>query len=344
MDTKYKGAYDDRTLQEKSQDYKWDELNVLGAVVLEERMPVAYTPRNQDGSGSCVAQTTAKMLEIWDYKHDKEATVYSAAPIYQNRSNRPATGMVGVEALSLAVKGNVYLESDVPSQNINDPDIDKSPIDVLKRRVEHPNGYVVLPILPIRFDAVVQEVLTSGAVMVWFKSDYQEWCKNVPMQINDNEGVRHSVCAVDAVSFKGNDYIIIEDSWGTWENNSDIPLHPRQRAISREFLKIHCYFAAAFTSFEFEGGAAPKYTWKLPMKYGQTSDDIKAWQEMLKYEKFFPSNQDVTGYFGGITAKATQAWQIAHKLYDFQNETDMRRIVAGPKSIAEANRIYSSKK
>lgn len=335
----YQGAYDDRSPVAKSKDFKWEELNVMGAITLQERASVSYTPRNQDGSGSCVAQSVAKMLEVWDFKHDNEPTVYSATPIFQNRSNKPQSGMVGVNALQLAIAGNIYLESDVPSQNMSDLDIDAEVVDTTKKRTEHPTNYLVMS---INFDAVIQEIRNSGAVMIWTKSDNHEWCKTMPVQINDNESVRHSTCGVDAIAYKGEDYIVVDETWGTWEKNSGIPIQPRQRAISREFFNLHAYFAACFTSFEFIGGEKPRYTWYKAMRYGQQSNDIKKWQEVLKYEKFFPSNQDCTGYFGGITAKATKAWQIAHKIYAFQFENDMKKIVAGPKTIEEANKLYST--
>lgn len=334
---KYQGAFDNRTPEQKAKDFKWDEVNVSGAITLQERPSIGYSPRNQDGSGSCVAQTIAKMLEVWDYKHDNDPTVYSATPIYQKRSNRPTTGMIGVDALQLAVNGNVYLEENVPSQNMSDAQMDAYVMDGATKRDEHPTNYLVMA---QSFDQVIQEVRQSGAVMTWVKCDYQEWCKDIPVQIYDNEGVRHSVCAVDAISFKGADYLIVEDSWGTWQKTSDIPIQPGQRAVSRDFFDRHVFFTACFTAFEFVGGLKPRHYWHVPMRYGQQSNDIKKWQEMLKYEKFFPSNQECTGYFGGITARATKAWQIAHKIYDFKDETDMRRITAGPKSMREANRLY----
>lgn len=338
-DIKYQGAYDNRTPEQKSKDYKWEEVNVMGAITLQERPSIKYsTPRNQDGSGSCVAQTIARMLEIWDFKHDNEPTIYSATPIYQKRSNKPQSGMIGVNALQLAVDGNIYLESDVPSQNMSDPQMDAYEIPVALKRDEHPTNYLTMA---ISFDMVVNEIRNSGAVMIWTKSDYSEYCRDIPVQINDNESVRHSTCGMDAIAYKGEDYIIIDESWGTWEKNSDIPIQPGQRALSRDFFNRHAFFAACFTAFEFVGGLKSRHSWHVPMKYGQQSQDIKKWQEMLKYEKFFPSNQECTGYFGGITAKATKAWQVAHKIYDFRNETDMRKIVAGTKSIREANGLYA---
>jgi len=70
------------------------------------------------------------------------------------------------------------------------------------------------------------------------------------------------------------------------------------------------------------------------------SEDIKKLQEVLKYEKFFPSNQECTGSFFAITARALIKWQLAHGLNDFANETDFRRVQAGVKTLAIINDLY----
>lgn len=332
---KYNGAFDNRT--DKSKDFQWDEVNTMGAIYFPVRDPVGYTVRNQDGSNSCVAQTAAKMLEIWDFKHDATPTVYSATPIYKNRSNKPAVGMSGVDAFSYPIKNGTWLEKDIPSQEMNDEQMDNSTA-AANAQVERPTAYLVMP---IDFYAVASEIDKSGAVMLWFKCSYEEWCQDVPSGNSGSEAVRHSVCAVDKITWKGNEYIIIEDSWGTWQNISDVPLKSGQRAITKYFFDKHCYFAGCFTTFSFDGTAKPHHTWSKSMKYGQTSEDIKQLQEVLKYEGYFPSNQKSTGFFGGITAKALIKWQVANGMNDFAKETSMYKVQAGPKSIALLNKLYS---
>jgi len=341
----YLGAFDTRTTQEKTRDFNLSEVKAYGTVTFEEREPVSYTVRNQNGSGSCVAQTAAKMLEVWSKIHDDKSTpenffkwaVYSATPTYQNRTNKPSLGMNFVDGLGFSVKKGVFLESEVPSQNMSDSEMDNYKVTA-KPQLERPTAYGKVP---IDFYAVASEIDDSGAVMLWFKCSYDEWSRDVPVGISDSEAVRHSVTAVDKIIWKGVEYIIIEDSWGKWLSSSDVPLKDGQRAITKEFFDKHCYFAGAFTSFSFDGGVKPSWTWKKTMKYGQTSEDIKKFQEVLKYEKFFPSNQECTGFFGGITARATIQWQVSHGMNDFKNETDMRKVQAGIKSITLLNKNYN---
>lgn len=335
---KYNGAFDDRTEEEKSKDHKLDEVFAFGSVVFQERAPVSYIVRNQDGSGSCVAQTDAKMLEVWDYKHDGVLTVYSATPTYQNRTTRPAPGMNFVDGLGYSKEKGTYLEADVPSQNMSDKQMDeyvvKAPVQGLR-----PTNYVV--VADRTFHNVASVVQVYGAVMLWFKCSYEEWSQDVPTGLSDSEAVRHSVTAVDIIKFNGVEHIVIEDSWGTWLKKSDLPLKEGQRAITKEFFDKHCYFAGAYTYFEYEGGNKPKHVFNKYINYGETSAEVKSLQEVLKYEKFFPSNQECTGFFGGITAKALIKWQVSHGITDFQNEKDMRKVRVGKKTLDKLNELYN---
>lgn len=340
MEIKYNGLSDKRTDKEKAQDFLWNEVNVSGTTTLEERAPISYTPRTQNGSSSCVAQSVAKMLEVFDFRHDSTATVYSATPIYQNRKNKPEPGMIGIDALKLAVKGNVYLEKDVPSQNINDTQIDTAVIDESKKRKERPTNYIVLP---NDFDLVIQQIRSTGCVMIWNSSDYHEWCKKVPTGNSDNNSVRHSVVAVDAILFENKEYIIIEDSWGTFEDNSNIPLKENQRAITREYFNKHIFFCATFDSFVFDGGQKPTYNFYTTMKFGDNHPMVNQLQKMLVHEQFFPSNKTTTNYFGVITARALKAWQLKHGIEDFKDEKDMTKIRFGEKSKKVANTLYAPK-
>lgn len=334
----YIGAVDNRRPSDKKKDFNVAEFLVMGAPVFEERVPLAYTPRNQDGSGSCVAQTTAKMLEVWDYRNDKALTPYSATPIYQYRSNKPASGMIGVEALNFCREFGTYLETEVPSQSLNDTTMDTIKFGLPTQPVK-PTNYATVD---VKFDTVASYIQNYGAVMLWFKSDYSEWCRDIPEGLSDNESVRHSVCAVDIIKYEGKEYIIIEDSWGTWQNTSSIPLNPGQRAISRQFFNKHCYFAGVFTSFVFKAEVIPKPKAKFTkdLKYGSIGADVVSLQNILKYEGFFPSNQVSTGKFLSITAKAVVDWQLKHGFTDFVKEKDITKIIFGPKSRAVANKLY----
>lgn len=331
---------DTRGDSEKASDFFIEEIQTAaGSAIFEERDPVGFTVRNQDGSGSCVAQTAAKMLEVWDYYNDNETTVYSATPIYKNRSNKPTPGMNWIEGISFSVKNGCFLESEVPSQNMSDEQMDRS-ANIARRQKLYPTHYAQTS---VDFESVARAVQSYKAVMLWFKSSYIEWNQSVPSGDSDSETVRHSVCCVDSISFEGKRYLIIEDSWGEFTDHKPvkIPLKKGQRAITEEFFKKHCFLAGVYVQFSFEGIDKPVFTFTKRMNFGDNHEQVKKLQDVLKYEKFFPSNVESTGYFGSITAKAVKKWQLAHGIYDFETENDMRKIKIGPKSIDVLNALYS---
>jgi len=331
---KYNGVKDTRSKKEKLNDFSVLEIRAFGSVTFEEREPVGYTVRNQDGSGSCVAQTVAKMLEVWDLKDDKNTSVYSATPIYQARQVK-APGMGYVDAFSFTINKGSFLESDYLSQNINDAVIDATKIDLTKAKPQRPTNYVTVP---TDFYAVATEVKSSGAVMVWFKCSYQEWSQDIPQGDSDSEEVRHSVCAVDIISHKGVEYIIIEDSWGAWLKSSFVPLKEGQRAITKKFFDKHCFFAGDFVAFIYTGGDKPTFTFSKPVKFGERSSEVNKLQKFLVYTKDFPSNKGTTDYFGPITARALVKWQVRNNILDFANEKNLTKIRFGNLSIIEANK------
>ena len=87
----YLGALQDtRPNDERALDYKHSDLVGALPIVWKEKLPSEwkhYTPRFQDGSLSCVAQSGAKAFEVLG------TGIESAHPIYRNRINYPTGGM-----------------------------------------------------------------------------------------------------------------------------------------------------------------------------------------------------------------------------------------------------------
>ena len=284
---------------------------------------------------NCVAQTVAKMLEVEDFKNDKELTVYSATPIYQNRSNKPQAGMIGVEALNFPINNGMYLEKDAPSQNLSDEVMDVMVYDVSKKLKDAPLEKVEVL---LNFYKVANWVKNSGAVMVWFKSSYDEWSRDIPSGNSNSEAVRHSVTAVDTVSKNGVEYIIIEDSWGKWLKGSDLPLKDGQRAITKAFFDKHCYFAACYVKWTYNVDIrTDKYQFTYVMKRGSIAPDVKVLQNKLKELGYFPTNVESTGRYGRVTAEAIYKWQIANNIASLSDLNSLRGNSFGLKSINKIN-------
>src|SRR5690606_34336379 len=116
---------DTRPEQEKAKDFHLDELvaNLEPVQWVEKDDWKKYPIFDQNGSGSCVAQTVAKMLGIMHYEETGEYIHFNAAHVYQRRSNKPSGGMIGVNAMNIAREG-VTLEAFAPCQSMTDKQMD----------------------------------------------------------------------------------------------------------------------------------------------------------------------------------------------------------------------------
>lgn len=335
FETQYKGT---PLTFSKEGFVEYDEIKIAsGNNLFPEREPVGFTVRNQNGSGSCVAQTVAKMLEVWDFLNDKILTPYSATPIYQPRSNRPQAGMIGTEALDFPINKGTYLESDVPSQNMSDAQMDSANIDTTKKQKAKPNKKVLIP---VDFYKVADWVRSENCVMVWFKCGLSEWQQDIPSGLSDSETVRHSVTAVDCISWKGIEYIIIEDSWGKWLKFADIPLKEGQRAITKEFFDKHCYFAGAYTEFQYEDNPNFKHHFETILELGNRNSEVVFLQDALKADGLFPVTQPSTGYYGDITRRAVLDFQMRYKVASMAELQFVRGKRVGSKTIAKLNELF----
>lgn len=320
---------------------QWEEVNIATGVSFSQKEPVGYTTRNQAWSGSCVDQTIAKMFEVADWINDKEITVYSATPGYQKRSNRPQPGRIGTEALDWPITHGVWLEKDVPSQLMNDQQMDSAYVDPEKKfKNLKPNKKLLLP---LDFYVVAEHIKKYGAVMLWFRASMTEWQQDVPSGYSNSDAVRHSVTGVDAIEHSNSEYIIIEDSWGKWMKASNLPLKDGQRAITKEFFDKHCYFAAAYTEFLYEPETQKpiKYEFKTILQFGDRGPEVVALQDALKLDGLFPTSVKSTGYYGDQTRRSVLDFQIKYNVAPKHELLALNGKRVGSKTLAKLNELYN---
>lgn len=363
---------DVRPEEEKEKDYHFGEIvAATNPVNWVEKLQSAWRKFpifNQDGSGSCVAQTLAKLLGVLYWLKNQLYVHFSATHIYQRRANKPSGGMAGVDAFNIARKG-ATLEELVPSQDMNDSQMDGMEIPQYKQDVGSVfkiGNYVSLPIKDIDTIASIIQTTNKG-VMVWFYFKSDEWTdaptvKYPDLNLYAGDTSRHSVTAVDFTLYQGKKALIIEDSWG-----KSFGLNG-QRVITEDFFKARNWFAAYPINFAFDdqtqpqpqpspGPAKPKYTFTKPLVFilwdsaknqpanfvlhKNQKSDVVALQDILKYEGHFPANVMSTGYYGSITAKAVYAFQVAHKVASLSELDSLRGRRVGEKTIKALNEIYS---
>jgi len=333
---KYNGiAPDIRSQAEKEKDWKAEEVFAPQPpkfrTVFEGQWK-KYQIRNQDGSGSCVANTVAKMLEIKRFLAHGDSVKFSHAPIYINRVNKPNGGMVGQDALQLAVKFSSCKEVEMPSENMTDAQLDAlrlpANFEALNNLVK-PTNYVVLP---NDFDYVASMIEQEGCAMIWVDTGFSQWGRDIPLKGGKGGGVRHSITGVDTITLDGVQYIVIEDSWGKFGKYSG------QRLLSREFFKDAVFFCAVLTNFQYNVVDNQRFApFNTYLEFGDRNGEVKRLQEYLQTKGFFPANTPTTGYYGAVTAKAVYTYQVKFNVATLA-ELDMlggKRV--GKKTLAVIN-------
>jgi len=334
---------DFRSPEEQLKDYKFEEtvssIEPVKWVEKDEDEWKSYPIYSQNGSGSCVAQTMAKMMGIMHAnEHDNDYVPFSATDIYQRRSNKPNAGMSGIEVFKIAQQG-VTLESLVPSQNMTDAQMDSAKVKDYERKVGDIfkiGNYIT--IAPKDIETVASVIQKTGKpVMVWFYFESKEWTtvpevKNKNLDLYASKTARHSVTAVDFTLYKGKKALIIEDSWGTKYGKEG------RRIITEDFFKARNWFCAYAINFNFDTTPAPKYTFKNEMFYGQTSNEIAKMQDKLKSTGDFPTNIQSTGYYGNITAQAVYKFQVRNSVASMTELDALQGKVVGQKTLKALNK------
>lgn len=313
---------DERSEEEKAKDFLFEEVVASYTPVnWIEKAPTTWRKFpifNQDGSGSCVAQTMAKMLGVMYWLKNNVYVHFSATHIYQRRANKPAGGMNGVDCFNIARKGTT-LEVLVPSQDMKDSQMDAIKIDKYKEDVGTVfkiGNFVLDPVKDI--DAIASIIQATGKpVMVWFYFNYPEWTDQPVVKkeidLNASTTCRHSVTAVDFTLYKGKKCLIIEDSWGTSYGRAGV------RIIDEDFFKARNWFAGHVMNFSFDEYTDPTplptpTVFTQTMKFGDRSPQVVLLQNKLKSSGFFPSNIDSTGYYGSITKQSVSKFQAKYGL------------------------------
>ena len=336
---------DTRKEEQKSRDYKIEEVLTSTTLVVwvEKTKPQwrQFPIFNQNGSGSCVAQTVAKELGIMRWLKDKVYVHFSATDIYQKRSNKPDGGMGAIDARGIVSKSGATLEVLTPSQSMTDTQMDTTVVEPYKRAVGEvfkvPN-YLELPFKNI--ESVASTIQATGkGVMVWFYFQHDEWTerpvvKNPNLNLLAPETARHSVTAVDFCLVGGVKCLIIEDSWGPGAGLGG------QRIIDEAFYNARNWYASYLINFQFDvvPPTKPQHTFNVDMMLGQINDEVKTLQDCLKYEGLFPSNVDSTGQYGPVTQTAVQKFQLKYAITTVGGPGYGR---CGPMTRSKLNQLYA---
>jgi len=339
---KYQGAIlDNRPNSQKKKDYQDIELASTNFVDWKEKKKwKSYTERNQKSSNSCVAQTASKMLEVLNKLEENKTVVFSASPIYAKRINKPNAGMAMYDVFDIVKKYGTTTEQRIKSQMINDSQMEKEAkkwsVDDVNISLEYgieAYAYIQNP----NIDVLASHIEAGRPVMLFLYAEVDEYgeyptIKYPNLDINKCY-IRHAVTAVDYGLIKGKKYLRIEDS--AHFNKYSV------RYLDESFL-TRIYSAGVF--FDRDNSVLPKkikHTFTSVMEMGQRSKDIKILQDILKLEGFFPVTTDSTGYYGTITQKAVDKFQVHYQVASLWELLIVKGKRVGSKTLEELNLRYS---
>lgn len=288
-------APDPRTIQEQNKDYQYKEI-ARGDIELkwvEKDILKNYPIQNQDGSLSCVAQATAKLLSIHEVVEGRDYMQLCPKFIYTRRENYPYGGMWFANALSIACKygscPEPFMPCDFKGETFMNDKTELAGID--KKALAYRAKYYFQ--LNINIDEIA-EVLEQGyGVLLGFKFDYDEWTDIPHINPDSKNNCLHGVAAVDYMLYNGEKALLIEDSWGVKTGKGG------RRIITEDFLMDKCYYAGFVTSL-------PNFQFTQFLRKGSRGVEVRKLQEVLQIT--------VDGIFGPFTQKAVKDFQKKYNL------------------------------
>lgn len=304
--------------------------------------------QNQRGKSDCVAETRRKLKRVM-FKVNKGIDLdFSAVAFYRKRVNYPSGGMGAYDTMNIDKNSGMTLDVLVPSDvvttereaNALNPEAFND--DVAKVFATQ-DGEIVFRQGDLEtISGTIQKTRKAG--MVWFFATVEEWSKLVPTIItpltapsDPRSQVVHSVAAIEPALYQGQK--------GMWIDDSAHFGGLSRRFITEDFYKQRNFWASYPMAFKFEGPKTvtrPSHQFNIDLQFSpaySVNEEVKALQDILKYEGVMPTNVDSTGYFGALTLEAVQKLQIKHGIVAGPSEPGYGRV--GPKTRSYLNATYS---
>ncbi len=306
---------DNRSDAEKQLDWNHEE-RVSSPVINYVTKEVADTQKkyvvyNQYQTSSCVAHATTTEISILMLNTFKKVFKGMALFIYRLRSNYSGEGMIGNNSSDIAIKNGVPTFVSDPTTEAAANAMVITPEMYTDAANQKPTGYFSFK--NISFDAIAAQVSQGTAVKIFIKATVREWAKEFVSVMDptaSNMPIAHAIVILPNTVFQqnGEDYVLIQDS--AWFGGLFY------RYVPRSFFDANrCFYSSYFLGINYADPAVtpkPKYTFTKTLKYGMTSPDVKALQEILIYEGLMPTGFN-TGFFGGLSLAGVNKYQLKYK-------------------------------
>ena len=291
---------DPRSEEEKAKDYKTSDLAqgeiILNWVDINDKHLKSFIIQNQDGSSSCVAQATSKILAMHEVKEGKTYTQLCPKFIYTRRANYPDGGMFLPNALDIACRYGSCPEIMMPCDNKGESFMnDKNEFADCAPEALKYKGKAYFKIVG-GIDKVA-EILEQGyGVLIGARFDYDEWTDVPFLKPNSTLKCGHGIAVVDYCLYEGKKALVIEDSWGPGYGKGG------RRIITEDFFNARVFYKGYITSLE-----DVKFIFTKTLRYGMPKClDVRMLQTKLGIT--------ADGIFGKMTRLAVMKFQIKNLL------------------------------
>jgi hypothetical protein len=306
------GLLDERLEEDKQKDWLDSELaSGVDSYKWEERpFKDIYYPYNQSTSLSCVSGGIAITCE-----HFEKDFVPSRKDVYIRRANYPQGGMAMPDAFKIAIKG-MCGESEVLSQGQGET-VMNTPYPITNQILAERSQTAFdawITVTDWSIDNLARIVRDTPIVAFWyFNQSKDSWWTSKPSFVNgvglyDNDISRHQACFIDAILINGKKYLVVQDTAGVGTGIGD---NKNIRLIDEEALKRLYGVGYGINTAPIDV-EKPKYNFTRTLKFGMKGNDVRALQEILKFEDCI-TLPVATDYFGGITLAGVKKLQQKYR-------------------------------
>ena len=309
---KYKGVLPDNRLQaDKDKDYLHEERlpSALATFQNSKIIESLYPYDNQNSTSSCVAHGVGLGLQIERKTTGLDYVEQSKMFPYRLRSNYSSPGCMPSEMFSIYSNygSPLYLTLPTPISETAANAVTLTP--PMYSEALNYRGKEYWAIKKFNdIDTLAQIAQQGHGIPIWIYADWTEWSVQYPsilkptLQLKDAP-ISHEVCILPYSSFieNGVRYLTIQDS--SWFGGLTL------RYLSEDFISkrvLHAGYWDAVVQPNQIG--RPTYTFTKILRVGSSGNEVKMVQQLLVSEGLLASDC-MTGYFGGYTLKAVQAFQ-----------------------------------
>lgn len=330
-------AIDPRLDSEKAKDWQHEELFGMGSYTWKEFNEAdipQYTIRNQNGSGMCGAFSGGKAVGINNKKDVGEFYNTLNTFIYYHRANKPQAGMYMQDIFDIVCKYGVPQDPALVSDNLTEEQANafvptKAHYDdAIKYKGK---SYVFID--KNNLDGIAQAIESGFTPVILLRCAIREWTSEpfvdtsvVPSEWNIN----HFVPLIYAGLRNGVKTFVCDDSWGSSYGKNG------RRFISENFIKNRVWQVGYIVdSPNVPQNTGPHHTFTKWLTYGMMNDpDVKALQDILKYEGCLDTTVNSTGNYLNQTAQAVMKLQLKNQIATPQEVAKLAGKQVGPKTLA----------